>query len=57
MKAGIHPKYEVKNVECACGEKFETGTTYSKESVLKVAVCSKCHPFYTEKNRFVDETE
>ena len=47
MKAGVHPKYEVKNVECACGEKFETGTTYSREAVLKVAVCSKCHPFYT----------
>ena len=56
MKKGIHPNYKVMNVECSCGETFETGSTYSKESVLKVAVCSKCHPFYTGKNRFVDET-
>ena len=39
MKNGIHPKYEVITVECTCGEKFETRSTYSKGSELKIAVC------------------
>ena len=41
-------------VECTCGEKFETRSTYAKGSELKVAVCSKCHPFYTGKAKFID---
>lgn len=53
MKKGIHPDYKVINVECTCGEKFETRSTYNKGD-LKVAVCSKCHPFYTGKAKFVD---
>ena len=48
MKKGIHPDYKVVTVECTCGEKFETRSTYAKGD-LKVAVCSKCHPFYTGK--------
>lgn len=56
MKKGIHPKYETINVECSCGEKFQTKSTYEKGDTLKLAVCSKCHPFYTGKNKFVDET-
>jgi large subunit ribosomal protein L31 len=51
MKAGIHPKYQVTTVSCACGNKFETGSV--KEN-LKVDVCSQCHPFYTGKQKFVD---
>lgn len=54
MKNGIHPKYEVITVECTCGEKFKTRSTYSKGSELKIAVCSKCHPFYTGKAKFID---
>jgi hypothetical protein len=42
MKNGIHPQYNVVTVECTCGEKFETRSTYAKGSELKVAVCSKC---------------
>ena len=45
MKNGIHPQYNVVTVECTCGEKFETRSTYAKGSELKVAVCTKCHPF------------
>ncbi|NLW16574.1 MAG: 50S ribosomal protein L31 [Firmicutes bacterium] len=51
MKADIHPKYGKAIVTCACGETFETGST-KKE--LKVELCSKCHPFFTGKQKFVD---
>jgi len=48
MKEKIHPKYGVAKVSCACGNEFETGST-KKE--LKVEICSKCHPFFTGKQR------
>lgn len=51
MKTDLHPKYYSTTVTCACGESFETGST--KES-LKVEICSKCHPFFTGKQKFVD---
>ena len=51
MKQGIHPDYKKVTVKCACGETFETGSV--KDS-LSVEICSKCHPFYTDKQRFVD---
>ena len=51
MKEGIHPKYGEAIVRCVCGETFTTGST-KKE--LKVEICSKCHPFYTGKQKLVD---
>ena len=51
MKKGIHPNYQKAIVKCACGETFETG---SVKSELKVEMCSKCHPFYTGKQKLVD---
>lgn len=51
MKADLHPKYYRTTVTCACGESFETGST--SES-LRVEICSKCHPFFTGKQKFVD---
>jgi len=53
MKEGIHPKYGQAVVKCACGETFVTGST-KKE--LRVEICSKCHPFFTGKQKFVDTT-
>ena len=53
MKEGIHPNYREVSVECACGEKFKTGTT-KKADVIKVEICSKCHPFFTGKQKMVD---
>lgn len=50
MKNDIHPKYFRATVTCACGETFETGST-KKE--LRVELCSKCHPFFTGKQRNV----
>ena len=54
MKKDIHPNYHVINVECSCGEKFQTKSTYTRGDEMKLAVCSKCHPFYTGKAKFVD---
>lgn len=51
MKADIHPTYYKAKVTCACGAKFELGSTLESYSV---DVCSKCHPFYTGKQKLVD---
>lgn len=51
MKESIHPKYKVTTVKCACGNVFETGST--KENI-RVEICSKCHPFFTGKQKLVD---
>lgn len=51
MKDTIHPKYQQATVTCACGETFTTGST-KKE--IRVEICSKCHPFFTGKQKFVD---
>lgn len=52
MKNGIHPEYVECTVRCACGETFVTRST--KGSELRVDICSKCHPFYTGKQKFID---
>ena len=52
MKSGIHPNYEECVIRCACGETVTTKST--KGSEIKVEICSKCHPFYTGKQKFVD---
>ena len=51
MKAKIHPKYQICNVRCACGNTFVTRSTQPK---LGVDICSACHPFFTGKQKFVD---
>ena len=51
MKEKIHPNYSKAEVICACGETFETG---SVKKQLRVELCSKCHPFFTGKQKFVD---
>ncbi len=51
MKADLHPKYYQATVSCACGESFEAGST---RETLRVEICSKCHPFFTGKQKFVD---
>jgi large subunit ribosomal protein L31 len=52
VKDKIHPKYYPDaKVICACGNTFTTGST---QKVLKVEVCSKCHPFFSGERRVVD---
>ena len=52
MKADIHPTYypEAK-VVCACGNTWTTGSTVE---MIRVDVCSQCHPFFTGEQRIVD---
>jgi large subunit ribosomal protein L31 len=51
MREGIHPQYHRTIVHCACGNEFETGSTLKE---IKVEICSKCHPFFTGKQKLVD---
>jgi large subunit ribosomal protein L31 len=53
MKPGIHPDYHQVTVHCACGNKFETRST-QKGDLVRVEVCSNCHPFYTGKQKLLD---
>ncbi len=51
MKENLHPKtYEV-TLTCACGNSFPTISTSSS---LTVDICSKCHPFFTGKQKLLD---
>ena len=51
VKEGIHPDYKQTTITCACGEVIATGST--KENI-QVEICSKCHPFFTGKQKLVD---
>lgn len=51
MKTTIHPKYVDCTIICACGEVVHTRSTRDQ---IRVEVCSKCHPFFTGKQKLVD---
>ncbi|HIR58309.1 MAG TPA: 50S ribosomal protein L31 [Candidatus Gallacutalibacter pullicola] len=51
MKQNLHPKYEKTTITCACGNVIETSSTKSN---IRVEICSKCHPFFTGKQKLVD---
>ena len=51
MKEGLHPEYKEVTIKCACGE---TVVTRSTKGDMRVEICSKCHPFYTGKQKLVD---
>ena len=52
MKKDIHPKYYPKaQVKCACGNTFTVGST---KEFIEIEICSKCHHFYTGKEKIVD---
>jgi large subunit ribosomal protein L31 len=53
MQKNIHPKYSDIEVTCSCGNKFATRSTF-KDPIMTVDVCSKCHPFYTGKQKILD---
>ncbi|AWZ49321.1 50S ribosomal protein L31 [Hathewaya limosa] len=53
MKKNLHPEYHNDAVvKCACGNTFTTG---SVKPELKIEICSKCHPFFTGKQKVVDQ--
>lgn len=52
MKKDIHPKYYPNaKVRCACGNTFTVGST---KEFIETEICSRCHPFYTGKEKLVD---
>ena len=51
MKEAIHPKYGPAVIKCACGEVIETRSTKPE---ICVEICSKCHPFFTGRQKLVD---
>lgn len=53
MKKGIHHQYKDTTITCACGNVIHTRST--KENI-RVEICSKCHPFFTGKQKLVDSS-
>ena len=51
MKPKIHPEYKEATISCVCGETIHTRST--KQNV-HVDICSKCHPFFTGKQKLLD---
>lgn len=52
MKKDIHPIYHHDTkVTCSCGNTFVTGSILPE---IHVPICSKCHPFWTGAQKFVD---
>lgn len=51
MQPNIHPKYEAATVRCACGNEFVTRSTVA---LIKVDICSACHPFFTGQQKLID---
>ena len=51
MKEGIHPKYELVEVRCACGNTFKTRSTKAE---LHLEICAACHPFFTGRQKLID---
>jgi len=51
MREGIHPKYHKTTISCACGTVIDGAST--KENI-RVEICSKCHPFFTGKQKLID---
>ncbi len=52
MKPDIHPEYSQIKATCSCGNVIETRSTLCKDILIEV--CSKCHPFYTGKQKILD---
>jgi large subunit ribosomal protein L31 len=53
MKKNIHPTYFPNaRVQCACGNVFTVGST---KEFIEVEICSKCHPFYTGRDKIIDK--
>jgi len=51
MKEKIHPQMFEADVICACGERFKALSTKRE---IRVELCSKCHPFFTGRQKLVD---
>lgn len=53
MKKDIHPKYAPITATCSCGNVINTSSTLCEN--IHIDVCSNCHPFYTGKQKMLDQ--
>lgn len=51
MRNDIHPDYKQTTITCACGHVWQTASTQEN---IRVEICSKCHPFFTGRQKLVD---
>lgn len=51
MKKGIHPEYGEATITCACGNVIRTRSTVRE---MHINTCSRCHPFFTGKAKYID---
>ncbi|MFA7559453.1 MAG: 50S ribosomal protein L31 [Sphaerochaeta sp.] len=51
MKDKIHPRYELTEIKCSCGNVIQTKTTARS---MELEICSACHPFFTGTQKMVD---
>lgn len=51
MKKDLHPAIHDVVIRCACGNSFNSISTVEEVSI---DICSKCHPFFTGTQKFVD---
>ncbi len=54
MKQSIHPTSKEVTITCTCGAIINTVSTMCKDFTTEL--CSKCHPFFTGKQRLIDST-
>lgn len=47
----IHPDYQETTITCCSGNVIHTRST---KKDIRVEICSKCHPFFTGKQKLVD---
>ena len=51
MKKDIHPHFVDSVIKCACGNEIRTKSVRKE---ISVEICSKCHPFFTGKQKLID---
>ena len=51
MKTDTHPKYDLQNFTCSCGNVIELPSTTNGQGI---EICSNCHPYYTGKQKMID---
>jgi large subunit ribosomal protein L31 len=54
MKQNMHPTSKEITITCTCGAVINTVSTTCKD--FSTELCSKCHPFFTGKQRLIDST-
>ena len=53
MKQDLHPEYTEVSVKCSFGTALTIKSTVKEGT--SIDVCSSCHPFYTGKQKSIDD--